>query len=68
MEDEEVTKEELDPFNPNDSPVFNLVAMMRLYDVGMALLNEQNPEAAAKLHELHEQGKVLGSFPWLDTR
>lgn len=55
-----------DPFSSEFAPAFQLVTLMRIYDVGMALLNEKNPEAAAKLHQVHESGKLLGSFPWIN--
>jgi hypothetical protein len=55
-----------DAFSPENSIKLQLVVSMRIYDVLMALLNETDPEAASALHELHSQGKVLGSLPWLD--
>jgi len=58
--------EDLNPFSPNNAPGLTLVVLMRVYDVGMALLNEQNSEAARKLHELHSEGKILGSEPYID--
>lgn len=55
-----------DAFSPENSAKLSLVVQMRIYDVLMALLNEQNEEAASLLHDLHAAGKVLGSLPWLD--
>lgn len=60
------TKEEPDPFAPENVGAFTLVTLMRLYDVNMALLNEQNSDVARRLHEMHEQGRILGSFPWIN--
>lgn len=59
-------EEGLDPFSPQAVGAFSLIALMRLYDVGMALLNETSPEVAARLAHLHAQGKVIGHFPSLD--
>lgn len=59
--------EELDPFDPEFVPAFTLITLMRLYDVGMALLNEQNSDVASRLHNAHSKGKVIGTFPWLDA-
>lgn len=56
-----------DPFSPENVGKLQLVVNMRIYDALMALLNETDPEAAAKLHQLHASGKVLGSLPWLDV-
>ena len=55
-----------DPFSPENAPAFTLITLMRIYDVLMAQFNASNPDAAAKLVELHAKGKLLGSFPWLD--
>jgi len=60
------TNNEPDPFAPENVGAFTLVTLMRLYDVNMALLNEQNPQVAARLHERHEQGRIIGSFPWIN--
>lgn len=57
---------QLDPFSPENVGAFQLIATMRLYDVMMALYREQAPGKAERLEQLHEEGKVLGSFPWLN--
>lgn len=56
-----------DPFSPKHVGAFTLIALMRLYDVQMALLGEQDAELAAKLTALHKDGKVFLPFPWLDV-
>jgi hypothetical protein len=60
-----VEEEEVNPFDPMLAPGFTLITLMRLYDVQMALLNEVDHEAASRLNEMHAQGKVIGSFPWI---
>jgi hypothetical protein len=55
-----------DAFSAENSVKLSLVVQMRIYDVLMALLNEQNEEVATRLYELHSDGKVLGSLPWLN--
>lgn len=55
-----------DPFSPEHAPGLSLIVLMRIYDVQMALLRAQNKEAANTLHDLHSQGKILGSLPVLD--
>lgn len=40
-----------------------IVNLMRLYDVGMMLLLEQNPAAAEQLREMHKQGKLFAPPP-----
>lgn len=55
-----------DAFSPENAAKLSLVVQMRIYDVLMALLNEQDETLANRLHELHSAGRVLGSLPWLD--
>lgn len=55
-----------DPFSPTNAPKLALVVNMRIYDVLMALLNEKDPEAATRLHEIHSEGRVVGSLPYID--
>jgi hypothetical protein len=65
--DDEISQGEgIDPFTQDNAPIVSLIVQMRLYDVMMALLNEQNPEAAAALHRVHAQGGILGSLPYID--
>lgn len=59
-------KDGLDPFDPDNVGAFQLIAMMRLYDVLMAIYREDAPEKAERLERIHSEGKTLGSFPWLD--
>lgn len=39
------------------------ITLCRLYDTQMVLLAETNPDAAADLEALHENGRFLGSPP-----
>jgi hypothetical protein len=59
--------EAVDPFSNEYAMGFILVTLMRLYDVQMALLNETDHESATNLSKLHSQGRVLGSFPWINA-
>lgn len=50
-------------FDPaNFAPVV-IIQLTRIYDALMALLGEQNPEAASNLDALHSVGKFLASSP-----
>lgn len=60
--------EALDPFSPTNAPKLSLVVLMRLYDVGMALLYSADQDAARRLHKVHEAGGIVGSEPYLDLR
>lgn len=51
-----------DSIEENFQPVV-VIMLMRLYDVGMALLATQNPNAADSLAEAHRQGAILGPAP-----
>lgn len=55
-----------DPFDPTVAPGVQIIIQMRIYDVLMAILQDANPEAAARLHQIHSEGKVLGALPWID--
>lgn len=57
--------EGVDAFSPEGAPVAQLIVSMRIYDVLMALLTDADPKAAAALHQLHSEGKLLGSWPVL---
>lgn len=57
---------DLDPFSPTNAPALQLLTLMRIYDVLMAKLAAEHPMAAEKLDEIHSNGKLMGSLPWLD--
>lgn len=60
------TEDSEDPFSTENAPKVSLVVQMRMYDALMALLSVQDPEMAAKLHEVHANGKIVGALPYLD--
>lgn len=66
MSELEPPVEDNNPFSDTNVKQVQLVVLMRIYDVLMALLQESDAELAGQLHALHEQGKILGSLPWLD--
>jgi hypothetical protein len=39
------------------------ILLMRLYDIMLALLREQNPGLASSIHEAHSRGLILGPMP-----
>lgn len=55
-----------DPFSTELAPGVSLIVHMRIYDVLLALLREQNSEVAEQLTQLHAQGKILGPLPVFD--
>lgn len=65
-EDAGVREEDNDPFSPVNCPKLSLVVQMRIYDVLMAILNEQNTEMADTLDRIHAAGKVAGALPYID--
>lgn len=54
---------EEDPFNHLNAPGISLIVQLRIYDVLMALLKEQNADVARELLELHSTGAFAGSAP-----
>lgn len=40
-----------------------LIVLMRLYDIGMALLQIEKPGMADKLYQAHKEGRILGPMP-----
>lgn len=46
-----------------DFALGNFIQLSHIYDVLMALLHEQNPEAHLALLELHHQGNIVGPNP-----
>lgn len=67
--EEDAGTEEFNNENPFDyrvAPGVSLIVQMRTYDVLLAILREQNTEAAEKLVQLHAEGKVLGPLPVFD--
>lgn len=63
MENEE---EVVDPFDSEYTHAFSLITLMRIYDVGMAILNNIDHDAASKLDKIHTEGKLIGEFPWIN--
>ena len=55
-----------DPFSPENAPGVSLIVLMRLYDVGLALLHKIDPDAAAKLKDYHASGGIAGSLPTIN--
>lgn len=58
--------ENTDPFSPENVPSVNLVVNMRIYDVLMAIYTHLDEDGAEALHNLHEDGKILGALPYLN--
>lgn len=52
-----------DPFSPEIAPGLTLVVNLRIYDVLMAILKENNPDAAREILELHSNGGLAGTMP-----
>lgn len=58
------SKQEYDnPFDPAIAPGLSLIMLLRIYDVQMAQLTALNKGAAAKLHEVHANGGIVGPLP-----
>lgn len=57
-----------DPFDPETTPAVQLIVQMRIYDVLMAIYSHLNVEGAEELHELHVQGGIMGSLPYLNLK
>lgn len=57
--------EDNDPFSPRNVHTVNAILLMRIYDVLMALLNDQNEDMANYLTAEHEAGRIILSFPKL---
>jgi hypothetical protein len=49
-----------------ESLVFLSIMSMRQYDVLLAILNEMNQTSAEKLNELHKNGGIISSMPYLN--
>jgi len=58
-----VSEEIDDPFDATNAPGVSLIVLMRIYDVLMALLDEQNADKAAELLQLHATGALAGTTP-----
>lgn len=67
-QDGETSETSQDAFSPENSMKLALVVQMRIYDVLMALLNEQNEDVATRLYEVHSNGQIIGSLPWLNVQ
>lgn len=59
----EAVDESFDPFAPENIPVLQFVTLQRIYDALMLNNVLQDFDATKKLHELHAQGKLLGTSP-----
>jgi len=55
--------EEFDPFAPENIPVLQFITLQRIYDALMLNNVFQDFDATKKLHELHSNGKLLGTSP-----
>lgn len=76
LEDDELQKANLsdpraavdgeDPFAPGNVEAFQLITLMRVYDVLLGIYTHLDGDRAVALMELHAQGKVLGSLPNLN--
>lgn len=53
----------VDAFAPENFNIVMLIQMMRVYDVLLALLSVENPQKAAQLAEMHEQGLTFTPAP-----
>lgn len=54
----------IDPFAPDNIGVLHFVVQARIYDVLMALLQEQNGASAKNILEMHSQGLLIGPQPF----
>lgn len=63
---ERVEDVSFDPFGAEFAPAFTLITLMRIYDVGMALLKDKDEDAFKILFDMHAQGRLLGASPWID--
>lgn len=54
----------LNAFGPENAPGVSLIVLMRIYDVLMALLRNQDAAVAKDILEKHSQGLLLGPSPW----
>lgn len=51
---------ELEPIlvsSPSETELVQIMLMMRLYDLGMAILNKMDPATADSIFEAHKEGK-----------
>ena len=55
-----------DPFSVPNIYIVQSILLMRLYDVGMAILNELEPVVAKDLLKMHLEGTIAGPFPNLN--
>lgn len=62
----EQSEEYADPLSAEHAPGLNLLATMRLYDVGMAILTSIDADAANRLNSLHASGRFMGEVPWVN--
>lgn len=46
-----------------NAPVVHSIILWRIYDILLLLLMEQNPDAAHRLAQMHEEGHFLGPNP-----
>ena len=63
---DQVAEDVVSAFGPETAPGLTLVTLMRIYDVLLAQYRLSSPEGAKRLHDLHAEGKILGSLPYLD--
>lgn len=59
----DVADEDFDPFSPQNIPVLSFITLQRIYDALMLSNVLKDFDATKKLHELHAQGKLLGTSP-----
>lgn len=57
---------ESNAFEDNDIPSIQLIVQMRIYDVLMAIYTHLDKGGAERLYELHKDGKILGTLPYLN--
>lgn len=63
MNQENFNESTADAFAPENFNMVLLIQMMRTYDLLLALLSVQDPNKAAQLAEMHEQGLTFTPAP-----
>ncbi len=57
--------EEGNPLAPDNIQVVQLITLLRIYDVLMALLDNENAAVAEQLLNLHKEGTLMASSPYM---
>lgn len=55
-----------DAFAPENVPGISLIVQLRIYDALMAILTHLDEDTARDLLELHTNGNLVASAPWIN--